>query len=423
MAASTPAATVIGTAMRSRLKLVRRALPGNADFAPCSVPFVKTASMLVIAMMLGASSHCVPNCSNQVTAAPSQGRVVSARALHVADIGCACTSSQRAKAAAGDAHHPRTSSRGIVRRSKSEQAERHRRGMWVWNTRQFLDGAENLQDLITSAKTARISRLYLYLTAREFASDNAQIAQMTGVLADHGFEIWAAEGWRGYFSDVDGPGALYAAADLMVSFNEQHKPSSRFAGFVSDMEPHDGQHPTFPAHFHNGIADSRLNPSQARDRFSLMHDWVSIHEVLATKMKAAGLRYSAAVPSWITNYADEPIHVVINQQREEVVRVLLRVAQQLVVMSYNTDLVKVQARMDNFFLIANTITGIRPQVFASVETNAGLERNISYGDHPHKNARSAVLSDISRLELAMARHRSFGGIDVHDWVGWRRLRE
>jgi hypothetical protein len=133
------------------------------------------------------------------------------------------------------------------------------------------------------------------------------------------------------------------------------------------------------------------------------------------------LRYAAAVPAWMDNYYGEPVHVVVNGRRQEIQRCLMATMNDCIVMAYNTQPDRVVAGLRSKLADAAGLGARAPRIFAALETHAGAGRGVSYADDAAKHSRRAVLADIGVIRRALAGAAGFGGIDLHDWIGWSRL--
>ena len=208
------------------------------------------------------------------------------------------------------------------------------RAIWVWRTSALYDTPERL-NFVKAATAASLTDAYLFLRASDYTQNEAQLKVLLPALIKAGVRVWGMEGWRGYFSDGSGPAGLYAAADALVAFNGRNS-TMKFAGFHSDMEPQDGQGEG-QNRFHNDIAQSKLTARQAADRENLLGEWLDIHATLMDKMKAVGLQYGGAVPSWVDDYYGEPVQAVFAGRRKPVIEHLMPLLRQYVIMSYNTN--------------------------------------------------------------------------------------
>ncbi len=236
------------------------------------------------------------------------------------------------------------------------------RALWVWKSDAVLDGGA--RELVETATAAGITDIYLYLRAGTYVAREAQIERTLTMLARHGIRVWGMEGWRGYFSDVEGPRGLLAAADALVAFNARN--TAAFAGFHSDLEPHDGQD-VGQARFHNGRAQSQLTAPQRSDRDAVLAEWLKIHETLAGTMRAAGLAYGGALPDWVDDYYGEPVTLGAQGRREPLLARLMPLFAHYVIMSYNTDPGQVVTRVSGEMAYARSLSS-PPQVIVGVCT-------------------------------------------------------
>ena len=293
------------------------------------------------------------------------------------------------------------------------------RAMWVWQPGAVYGEAQR-SNFIKTAVAAKITDVLLYLRANDYIAHEAKLQMLLSSLANAGIRAWGMEGWRGYFSDVEGPGGLFAAADAMVAFNTRHS-TIKFVGFHSDVEPQDGQD-VGQALFHNEVVQSKLTPGQLADRDKLMGEWLAIHERLLAKMKAAGLQYGGAMPSWVDDYYGEPVQAVFRGERKPVLQHLMTVVPQYVIMSYNTNPSSLIKKIIGELDYAASFSG-QPRVIFGIDTHAGAGVNVSYADTPPKNSKAAVMRDLAVIgaKLSADFPGSYLGWAIHDWEGWRDL--
>lgn len=305
------------------------------------------------------------------------------------------------------------------------------RGLWVWTTSEVLASATQTDQLIQLSAFSKVTDVYLFLTRAEYQTKAHLLRQLNSRLNAVGIRSWGLEGYRGYFSDSYGPQNLYDTVNALINFNTSATVNERFYGFHSDMEPQDGQGAEFKNTFHNGLTDSQLSTTgggvwhatQALDREMLMRDWIKMHTDLSIRLRGVGLKYGAAMPSWTDDYYGQEVSATYNGARKGVMKHIMPLLDDYVVMSYNTNTTNAVNRVIGELKYADTLPlAQRPRVHAAVETHRGPGATVSYGDHATKNSRTAVLADIEILRSLLQVYSSFGGIDIHDWVGWRDIR-
>lgn len=292
------------------------------------------------------------------------------------------------------------------------------RAMWVWTTVELLAAPDARRAFLDALAQAQISDVYLYLRADDYRRHEDGLRTLLGALAKQGVRAWGMEGWRGYFFDAEGPNGFFAAIAGMIAFNARN--GGGFVGFHSDLEPQDGQGDGVDR-FHNGLPDSRLTPRQRADRDGLMNEWLALHAEARARLRAAGLAYGAAVPSWVDDYEGEPVRIVQNGARVPLLPLLMRTVDEYAIMSYNTEPANVLARIGGELRQADALGDAAPRILFALETHRGAGRNVSYADTPEKANRAAVTADFARIAAAAAAHVAFAGGAIHDWAGWRDL--
>ncbi|MEO7161608.1 MAG: hypothetical protein ABI041_01690, partial [Bdellovibrionia bacterium] len=163
--------------------------------------------------------------------------------------------------------------------------------------------------------------------------------------------------------------------------------------------------------------------SQTLDREMLMRDWLQIMQTLKQKMANAGLKLGAAMPSWTDNYYDEEVLVSFNGLRQGVMKHMMRILDDYVIMSYNTNPKNVARKLIGAITYADSLpVSSRPRVFGGLETHKEVGSTISYADTSGKSNRSSVMKDIQTIQEILGSHESFYGMNLHDWMGWRDLK-
>ena len=288
--------------------------------------------------------------------------------------------------------------------------------MWVWKTDDILLDTAGRDAFLKEAKILGLTDVYLFLRASDYTQKETSLGKLLAVMHEIGVRAWGMEGWRGYFSDVEGPAGLYAAADAMIAYNQRN--SVPFVGFHSDMEPQDGQGEGQNL-FTNGVPQSELSSDQRASRDRILTEWLEIHAHLFKKTQEAGLSYGAAIPSWADEYMGEPLQATFSGVRKPFLDHLLPLVSQCVIMSYSTKTSNVINKITEELRRADLL-GTRRIVFG-LETHAGAGMNISYADTPDKKRRAAVIADLGFIEEHVISHPSYLGWALHDWAGWSIL--
>lgn len=293
------------------------------------------------------------------------------------------------------------------------------RAIWVWETPALFEETAR-KSFLETARAFRLTDAYLYLSARDYESTDAALADLVAALAGAGIRAWGLDGWRGYLSDGDGPGALYEALDALIAFNARH--AAGFVGFHSNVEPQDGQGVGI-VRFHDGIRQDALTPVQLADRDALMAEWLELHAALAERTARAGLALGAALPSWLDDYYGAPIEATFRGVRRPVAEHLIGLLDQYVIMSYRTDVDTVLARVAGEMRLGHDL-GLARVLFA-LETHPGPGAGVSYADTPGKARRAVVTADLEAISERLAGRfsRGFAGYAIHDWEGLRALPE
>lgn len=311
---------------------------------------------------------------------------------------------------------------GISRPFNQSMSRTFRRGMWVWNGYSV---ASNSTAFINECKRIKITDVYLYLTASNYTKTDL-LRAFIKKLTNANIKCWGLDGSRAYYSDSKGPGGLYNTVKALISYNARVSASEEFYGFQTDNEP-DNYSGNYPDTFHNDIRTSDLSKtsggvhtsSEYNDRMFILKDWLTIQKTVTNMLRAANLKSGAALPSWLEDYYGEPLSVSFDGVNQTMMKHMLRYVDDYDIMSYQTDLARVKQRVVNELIYGDTLVG--KAIFPGVETVKGRGRAVTYGDHPTKRFKSAVLKDIATMETMFTGYKSFAGVNIHDWLGWQKL--
>jgi len=297
-----------------------------------------------------------------------------------------------------------------------------RRGLWVWDSITTVLGVTNEENiLLNECVNSGITDLYLYSPLASFSTDAADFRSFIARATALDIRCWGMDGFRGWFSDGDGPQELYDTIDAMIAYNAASAADERFAGFHIDQEPADLD--TFTA-FHNGVASSALSAvaasgdwqdTEVLDREYLMRDWVEIHAECRSRLNAAGALLGTALPTWFDDYFGEPVTCTYGGTTQNVFLHLAANADDLVIMNYNTNPLSQISR------IGYELPASLAALSTAIETHTGPGTGVSYADTVGKQTKAAALADLATVRARYSDYPRFFGDAIHDWEGWKAL--
>lgn len=305
----------------------------------------------------------------------------------------------------------------------------HQRGLWVWNSDTLLTNTAYAHTFFSDCKAAKITDIFLYMDASWYSKFVNQLRTLISTATTASMKVWGLDGARQYFSDVGSPKPLYNNVASMIAYNAKVPAGEKFIGFQTDNEPEDNRKLNAWA-FHDDIPNSKLKTatgtgkwqsSQALDREMLLRDWLSTHLTLRGQLHAANCLLGAALPSWLDDYYGEPLNCTWNGKKASAMQHFMGVLDTYNVMSYQTNVNNIVSRVKGEVQFGSSLkSGCK--VFAGVETHKGRGAAVTYGDNPSKNRKAAVLADIAAVEKALGAYSAFGGVNIHDYVGWIALK-
>jgi hypothetical protein len=308
------------------------------------------------------------------------------------------------------------------------------RGLWVWNTATVVASTNETNILINQCKVDNITEIYLYAFGLiTTVSDRTKMQTFISKARCNNINVWALDGYRGYFSDwTPGPAGFNNFITTVINYNAASAANQRFYGVHGDNEPQDGQGEPKNS-FHNGIPSSSLSAvagsgvwqsTQVLDREFLMRSWCSITENAFTTCHANGMKYGIAAPSWPDDYFGEAIYCTYNTVNKRVFEHLMDYVDSYCIMTYNTNTANAANRAVGELIYASTMpAATRPLVWASVETHCGPGNTISYCDTPGKNSKAVVYADLATIVSTLNAYSAFSGMNIHDWAvtGWKEM--
>ncbi|MFN3402974.1 MAG: Ig-like domain-containing protein [Cytophagaceae bacterium] len=308
-------------------------------------------------------------------------------------------------------------------------AQTFRKGLWIWDTSTLIGNSTQVNIVLNQCKEDKTTDIYIYAYGFLSGTAGTNMRSFISKAKCLNINVWAMDGYRGYFSDWYGPSGYYNFINQVISFNNASTANQKFFGIQGDNEPHDGQGEPRSS-FHNGIPDSQLNKTgggvwqstQALDREHLMRDFIKTTETAYNTCHANGLLYGQAMVSWLDNYYGEPVYCTYNGVRKQVMEHIMNYLDDYFIMSYNTNPNSVIDRVKGELAYASTLpASSRPRVWAGAETHCGVGTNVSYCDTPGKNSKTTVNNDIITIENNLKNYAAYAGFNIHDWQGWKGL--
>lgn len=294
------------------------------------------------------------------------------------------------------------------------------RGLWIWEGRDMVTQPSEQIRLLTEAKLLKLTDIYLALGQSDYRDSKDKLSAFITRMTAAGIKVWGLDGSRAFFSDADGPAALYAHVKTLIAYNESVNEAARFYGFQTDNEPQDL--PGFPTHFHSGFSDSQLTPTQRQQRETLLLDWLDIQTNVYDLLKRNGLRTGAAMVFFTENHYGEPLEVTYQGIRANIGHLMMGATDDYVVMSYNTSPYNAAGRVAGQAAFASKLPAdVRPRVLAGMETLPGIGSTISYADTKGMDSKAYVLADLEILSAQLEKYPAFAGVAIHAWRGWKRL--
>lgn len=275
-----------------------------------------------------------------------------------------------------------------------------------------------------------ITDVILALGPTDYDNHTTDIQFFLSTMAANSINVWALDGYRGYFTDAFGPQGLYDSVQRVVSWNSVNPPNQRFAGFWTDMEPQDGQGQGLSC-FHNNKYDSQLSntsggvwkQSQMQDRIALMQDWMEIQSRTRKIANDNGLRFGAAMVNWTEDYFGEPVvfpwRGVTRSATAHMMSFMVN-TDVYAIMSYSTVVATIESKIAAQLAYAQSLPAAsRPIVTVGVETNpANGGSSVSFGSDSPNNTHAAVLAAIAQV---ISDYPALGGSTINDYTGWSGL--
>ncbi|MBD2862350.1 hypothetical protein [Paenibacillus oceani] len=256
---------------------------------------------------------------------------------------------------------------------------------WLWDT-SLINTATGRNQIIKFAKNQQISRIYLQVNPD--VTKNAY-RYMIKTAAGNGIEVYALDGAPNW-ALPENRGQITSLIGWVKTYNATVTMNERFAGIQLDIEPY-------------------LLPEWSTDQTGVAQKWLDALRYFHDETKKApALSTSAALPFWLDSVSLSS-GVILGEA-------LIAKLDEVALMSYR----------NQGDAVVNLVTEelawgdkYGKKVWLSLETNAIPETPyITFYD----KGKIEMDLQMSRIDELVKAHQSYAGIAVHDYTGWRDLK-
>ena len=201
--------------------------------------------------------------------------------------------------------------------------------LWVWNTRELIDDAQERRTFLSFIERTGITRVFLYLApaAGERAAagyipfSSAEMGPLLAELREAGALAYALDGDRDYVRAEIHPG-VYRTIERLVEHNRTVPPEQRFHGVRYDIEPY-------------------LAPGfQGPIRQELLDGYVELIAGVSRIAKTGDLAVAVDVPFWF-DAPDEELgtymEATLDGRTAPILEHIMSVVDDIAIMDYRTD--------------------------------------------------------------------------------------
>ncbi|GIP52453.1 hypothetical protein [Paenibacillus vini] len=255
---------------------------------------------------------------------------------------------------------------------------------WLWHTQLIQTSPAELLDF---SESQGIDIIYLQISTKVQPASYKSFIRQAG---EKGIEVHALNGAPDWALATSKP-KLDAFMKWINDYQATAAPNEKLKGIHVDIEPY-------------------LLPQWKTDWASLVGQWQKNVDDLVEQANAAELPLSAALPFWLDND-----NYKVPDSDQTLSSWMISRFESVTLMSYR----------DNASAIYNTAKGellegerLNKKVYTGVETKPSSEGNfITF----YEEGNGVLNEQMLELEKLASTHSSFGGIAVHDLVGWMDL--
>ncbi|MUG70296.1 MULTISPECIES: hypothetical protein [Paenibacillus] len=261
------------------------------------------------------------------------------------------------------------------------------RATWLWDT-SLIGTNAGRTDILQFAKNERVERIYLQVNRDVAQSDYRSFIQAA---ADSGIQIHALDG-APKWALPENRKYMTALVDWVKSYNASVLVNERFAGIQVDIEPY-------------------LLPDWTADQHAVAVNWQQsiayFHDLV--KKDSAALTTSAALPFWLDG-------IPLSDGSGTLSEAMMGKLDETALMTYRNQALDVIDLAAEEIALADRLG---KKVWISVETNPAPDTPYITFSGESKAEMERQLAVIDGLLKARP---SYSGIAVHDYTGWRHIR-
>ncbi|TDF93855.1 hypothetical protein [Paenibacillus piri] len=261
---------------------------------------------------------------------------------------------------------------------------------WLWDT-SLIHTNDSRNSVLQFAKEQRVTRIYVQIDP---ALDPGAYRTFIKGASAAGIQIHALDGAPDWIAP-DRRHRISDTVDWVNRFNNAALPEERFTGIQVDIEPY-------------------TLPEWNTNRDTVVQRWLDTVTLFAAKTKSSSsLTASAALPFWL----DEIPMSGSGSGSVSLMEAMMRQLDEVTLMSYRN-----QAKALADIALTKLELGDRlgKKVSVGVETNSTKEPAFItfYGE-----GRARMEIELLSIDKLLRNYASYAGVVIHDYSGWRKLKE
>lgn len=261
---------------------------------------------------------------------------------------------------------------------------------WLWDT-ELIRTQEERASFVEFAKDHALGRIYIQVH-RDVPADAYR--DFIGAASGQGVQVHALDGAPGW-ALPDQRKELAGMIDWVNGYNRSVQPHERFSGIQVDIEPY-------------------LLPEWKAGQADLAAHWLDATAEFAREAKKQDptLTVSAALPFWL-----DTIAMPDTSQDRTLAESMMKLLDEVTLMSYRDSAQSVIEIAAEEIALGDRLG---TKVFVGVETNP-----VSEGPFVtfHGKGKGEMVRQMAVIDQKLRAHPSYAGIAVHDYSGWRKLKD